>query len=141
MLLKTGQLILTGFIMIIINLVLTIKILFMKANSISTLLLSVVFFITLFSCSKDDNGTKEVTLKVFSNTANVPIILMGGFPQKKLTIKDYYEESWHTDWKQTYVMAYCDDETVLITIEVYINGKLKERGVGNGFLRVDFNIK
>lgn len=59
-----------------------------------------------------------MTLKVFSNTANVPIILMGGFPQKNLTIKDYYEESWHTDWKQTYVMAYCDDETILITIEV-----------------------
>ncbi|WP_132430934.1 hypothetical protein [Natronoflexus pectinivorans] len=113
----------------------------MKANSISTLLLSVVFFITLFSCSKDDNGTNEVTLKVFSNTADVPIILMGGFPKEQLTIKDYYEECWHTDWGQTYVKARCDDETVLITIEVYINGKLKERGVGNGFLRVDFNIK
>lgn len=112
----------------------------MKMKSI-LILLSVVFFMLHTSCSKDDDGINEVTLKVYSNTPGVPINLVGGFPKTVLTIKDYYEESWRTEANETYIKATCDDNTVLITVEVYINGKLKEREVGNSWLRISFKIK
>jgi hypothetical protein len=112
----------------------------MKTKIILTLFL-VGFFLFHLSCSKDD-GTNEVTLKVYSNTAGVPINLSGGgIASNYLTIKDYFEKRWSTDWDQTYISARCDDKTVLITVEVYINGKLKEREVGNSWVEVYYNIK
>jgi hypothetical protein len=113
----------------------------MKTKIILTLF-SVVFILFLVSCSKDDDGANEVTLKVYSNTVGVPIRLSGGgIDSNYLTIKDYYEKRWSTDWDKTYLSARCDDETVLITVEVYINGKLKKMEVGNSLVEVYYNIK
>lgn len=112
----------------------------MKTKTVLSIL-SVSFFLFFLSCSKDD-GTNEVTLKVYSNTAGVPITLSGGgIPGNYLVVKDNFEKRWRTDWDQTYITVRCDDKTVLITVEVYINGKLKEKEHGNSFVEIYYLIK
>lgn len=101
------------------------------------------------SCSKDDddggfskkdNQENLVEIKVFSNAPNVPINLEGvggGY----LTIHDYWETHYTTkEWGVGFV-GRCDDKTVLITGEIYVNGNLVERIEANSILKMHYKIK
>lgn len=119
----------------------------MKTNINLTLVYMFVFCI-LSSCSRDydggyeklNNQENEVVFKVYSNTLGVPIDLTGG-KEGVLTIKDYYEATWITKAWSVGITARCDDETVLITLEIYVNGKLKEKKSGNRYVRAGATLK
>lgn len=114
---------------------------------INVFLLFIVYCL-LFSCSKDydggyyakDNQENEVKIKVSSNTPGVPITLsnINGSP---LTIKDSWETEFITKQWRVGLIARCDDETVLITMEIFINGALKLKKQANSYLNIGVVIK
>jgi len=96
------------------------------------------------SCSDDEDGgyskrekeRHEIVLKVYSNTKGVPVSVQQG-----LTIKDYWESKYVTQMYGAQIQAYCVDLTVLLTGEIYVDGKLKAKGEANGVLKVNAQIK
>lgn len=112
-------------------------------------LLPIIVGFCLFSCSEDedggysklDNQVNKVEFKVYSNTADVPINIEGAPDSFYLTIKNYWNTTFTTkDWG-TEFDARCSDPTVLITGEIYINGKLKLRKEANTLLHMYVVIK
>lgn len=99
------------------------------------IILLIFSFITsaiLCSCDKEDKEKKEnqVTAKVVSNTFGVPV-RVSGFGETELIIKDKWEKKIYTkDWSIR-LEAQCDTPTVLLTVEIYVNGKLRDKGEGN----------
>lgn len=112
----------------------------------------VLFFIIIscsfYSCSEDGDGgfsnrqnqENVVKLKVWSNTPGVPIRLDCHFGQP-LTIKDKWEGEYVTKQYGAQLTAICDDNTVLITTEIYVNGKLKKRKEGNSYVMLGVDLK
>lgn len=102
----------------------------MKLKNILTLFLLAIC-INLISCS-DDKDDIKIEYRVYSNTKGALVNLAG---PEVITIKDYWE--YHRTGSRgegtAQVDAYCDDLTVLITCEIYLNGKLKSKMNGNGF--------
>lgn len=111
-------------------------------------LLSIIICCIFSSCSKDDDGgysKKEnqenvVKLKISTNTPGIPIRLNCYFGQP-LIIKDNWENKYITKEYGAQLTAICDDNTVLITAEIYINGKLKKKSQGNGYVLLGVDIK
>jgi hypothetical protein len=101
----------------------------MKLKNILTIFL-IVICINLISCS-DDTDNIKVEYRVYSNTKGALVRLAG---PEIVTIKDYWEYHHIGSTGETaQVDARCDDLTVLITCEIYLNGKLKSKMNGNGF--------
>ncbi len=90
----------------------------------------------LFSCSNDDDGFNTVTIKVYCNTPGVPVRVTGLGSKGYLTIKDFYEETFRTEVRRFTLKARCDDEDALVTIEIYVNGKLSQKRSDNSFLSI-----
>ncbi len=121
----------------------------MKLKKLAIILYTIVGCCFL-SCSKEDddggysklaNQENKVEFKVYSNTIGVPIKLSGVGQSGYLTIKDYYEEQFVTkNWGAGFE-ARCDDPTVLMTGEIYVNGKLKSRIAANERLKISVTIK
>ena len=107
-------------------------------------LISLLLLCSLSSCSKDDDGgyaklanqENTITYKIYSNTQGVPITLQSG-----LVIKDYWETTFVTKEYSAQIVATSDDPNVLITGEIYVNGKLKARNEKNSSLRITYQIK
>ena len=51
-----------------------------------------------------------------------------------IVIKRYFEKTYETESKVFSIDARCEDENTLITIKVWINGKLKIDKFGNKYL-------
>lgn len=116
----------------------------MKINRITLILFSFIC-IFFYSCSDDDdeylkrdNQENRITFKVRSNTPGVPITI-DEFYGGVLIIKDYWEGEYVTKRYGAQFTANCEDKTVLITGEIYVNGKLKLRRDGNGQVRLIVN--
>ncbi|WP_300906051.1 MULTISPECIES: hypothetical protein [Bacteroidales] len=87
-------------------------------------------FISL-SCSKSDN-TNEVRFVIDSNTTEIPIRVYGAQPgTSHIVVKNHFENTIETDEALVVLDARCDDHNTLVSLEVYVNGKLKKRVSGN----------
>jgi hypothetical protein len=108
------------------------------------LLVSMIICGSFYSCSGDDDDKEKqenaVKFKVYSNTKGVPITISGSYGGQ-LIIKDYWERDYVTKQWVVELSATCEVETVLISCEIYVNGKLKERNDGNNHVRVSVRVK
>lgn len=119
----------------------------MKKNLLIILL---PFFICcLFSsCSEDDDGgyskklnqENVIKFKVISNTLDAPVTI-SEFYGGNLIIKNSWENEFVTKDYGTHFFATCENETVLMTGEIYVNGKLKLRKEGNKRIELSVNVK
>lgn len=108
------------------------------------ILLTVIICSSLSSCSKDEDGgfskhaneQHRVVLKVFSNTKGIPFSVQSG-----LIVKDYWESEYDTKESFTQINARCDDATVLLTGEIYVDGKLKLKSEANSYLILSASLK
>lgn len=110
----------------------------MKFNAL--LIISFLFFsFLIISCVDEDLDQKEHLLeyRVYSNTEGALISLTS----YSLTIKDYWEKKFMTKGYFGQIVARCDDPTVLITAEIYVDGKLKARMEKNSYLNLSHRIK
>ncbi|WP_241276336.1 hypothetical protein [Belliella calami] len=109
----------------------------MKPISIINIIL-LIFCVNFSSCTEDSDNYK-VEYKVYSNKKDIPIRLSS---PKVIIIKDYWEyQSIGIIGGTAQIEARCDDQNVLITCEIYINGKLKSKMDGNGFSTVRTRIE
>lgn len=119
-------------------------------TKIICVLLSIVVCGFLYSCSnEDDDGgyAKErdhentIIKKVFSNTPGVPITINGLQGGGDLIIKDSWEGMYITKNYVVQLEADCKDEKVLMTCEIYVNGKLRSRKDGNSSVMLEVVVK
>ncbi len=111
---------------------------------IISVLLSIIICSSLYSCSNEDGDggyarrrdqENAIMFRVYSNTPDVPITI-SEFYGGTLIIKDSWKGEYITKQYSTQFAATCKDETVLITGEVYVNGKLKLKKDGNKYIRL-----
>ncbi|MCH7403470.1 hypothetical protein ACFOUP_04725 [Belliella kenyensis] len=109
----------------------------MKFKSI--LILFIIFSCTILSsCESDDDKEYSVRKVVYSNTEGAQITLS----DIGLVIKDFWESSANYKSRSyAEVVAICDDPAVLITTEIYVNGKLRARKEGNGYVKIAHQMK
>ncbi len=93
------------------------------------------------SCSESD--TNKVRFVIDSNTPESPIRVYGARTMSTpVIIKDHFENTVETDDVFVALEARCDDRNTLITLEIYVNGKLKKRASGNRWVTTgDVRIK
>lgn len=98
------------------------------------LLLSFAFVFGVFTqCSESEERTWRVTYIVDSNTLDVPIRVVGADPRSTyIVVKGHYENTITTDAGIVSMVARCDDPNVLITLQIFVNGKRKDVVSGNG---------
>ncbi len=98
------------------------------------LFLFLMFFSVLsFPSCKDNDDIYTIKYEVISNTSDAPIEV---YPWG-LTVKDYWsrEEVSNRDCSLGFEVR-CDDSDVLITLKIYVDGKLKATRDGNGWLNL-----
>lgn len=93
------------------------------------------------SCSESD--TNKVRFVIDSNTPESPVRVYGARTMSTpVIIKDHFENTVETDDIFVALTARCDDYDTLITLEIYVNGKLKRRVSGNRWVTTgDVRIK
>lgn len=104
---------------------------------LTVIMLLFVFSFFFSSCSSDDDDyykrdqqVNKIEYKVFSNTPDVPIRI-SEFPGGTLVIKNSWKGEYETKQYGASMTLSCEDENVLMTGEIYVNGKLKLREEGN----------
>lgn len=104
-----------------------------------------VLTIALFtiSCNSDETSIEDqlntVTYKVMAN-GDSPFTI-NGFHHTNLTTRHKWERTEQTKDYYASISVNCDDPTVLITIEIYKNGKLIERREANSRLNINVPLK
>ena len=91
------------------------------------------------SCSDDENMTVKYVVR--SNTPGAPIAVSYSHPRKNLVIKDYWERTFVIERpRNDYVtcVGKSEDPNVLITCELYIDGKLRAKEEGNKSVSVEY---
>ncbi|MCH7403471.1 hypothetical protein ACFOUP_04730 [Belliella kenyensis] len=94
----------------------------------------------LVSCiDEEDIRDKEhlVEYRVYSNTEGALILLS----YYDLTIKDNWSREFVTKSYYAQIVARCEDPTVLITAEIYVDGKLRAKMERNSYLNLTHRIK
>lgn len=116
-------------------------------SKISLILIPLFIGLCVLSCSDDDEPYKKrdqennIKFKVYSNTPEA-LIVISEFYGGTLIIKDHWEGGYTTKQYGTQFSATCEDGTVLITGEIYVNGKLRLKRDGNKYIKlVVDNIK
>ncbi len=91
------------------------------------------------SCSDDEHMTVKYVVR--SNTPGAPIAVSYSHPGKKLVIKDYWERTFVIE-RPLGTSVWCngksEDPNVLITCELYIDGKLRAKEEGNKSVSVEY---
>lgn len=119
----------------------------MKIYNLLKVLLCVGLGIMVFSCEQEDDDVRRqneehtVTMKIYCNTADVPVRVVGVCPNGYCTIKNYYEETSKTKHSSVGLSAHCDDPNALITLEIYVDGKLRVRSSDNRYVEVAAKLK
>ncbi|MCH7399842.1 hypothetical protein MM236_17745 [Belliella sp. DSM 107340] len=110
----------------------------MRFKGIKVLSLLLIFLI-MGSCIEEDLDEKEQLLeyRVYSNTEGALISLT----DYSLTVKDYWEKKFVTKGYYGQIVARCDDPKVLITAEIYVDGKLRAKMEKNSYLNLTHRIK
>lgn len=89
----------------------------------------------LGGCSDKKKDVNNVRFTIEANT-DQPVRIYSPTDQSErgTVIRSHYESSFKTDTEVFSIKARCDDETTLITIRVWVNGKLKQEVSGNKYL-------
>ncbi len=89
----------------------------------------------LGGCSDKKKDVNDVRFTIEANT-DQPVRIYSPTDQSErgTVIRSHYESSFKTDTEVFSIKARCDDETTLITIRVWVNGKLKQEVSGNKYL-------
>lgn len=77
-----------------------------------------------------ENQVNTITIKIYSNTPGALIKL----PELGLIVKDHWEDNIKTKGNSIRVIMECENRNVLMTGEIYVNGKLKTRKEGNQYV-------
>lgn len=91
------------------------------------------------SCSDDEHMTVKYVVR--SNTPGAPIAVSYSHPRKELVIKDYWERTFVIELPQNHSVTFVgesEDPNVLITCELYIDGKLRAKEEGNKRVFVEY---
>lgn len=109
-----------------------------------------LFFVIIccifYSCSSNDdsasyvNQKNRVKYRVTSNDSELPLKITNA-EGKVLIVKKSFESEFVTAEYSIDMTASCIDEKVLMTVEVYVNGKLKYKQSGNKSVRAYVQIK
>lgn len=104
----------------------------MKIN-VLIILVSCLFMCN--ACSKDPLGMNIVHIQIKSNS-DEPIRVYGTNDggETGVVIKRNYESTFKSDSDGISIDVRCKDENTLITIKVWVNGKLKSNVSGNKYL-------
>ncbi|MUP36832.1 hypothetical protein [Labilibaculum euxinus] len=109
--------------------------------------LSILVCGSFYSCSnEDDDGgyakrrdqENTIKYKVSINTSDVPVSIRG-INGLSLIIKDSWEGEYVTKKSLVQFEARCKDENVLITCEIYVNGKLRLKREGNAYVMLEID--
>lgn len=89
----------------------------------------------LGGCSDKKEVVNDVRFTIEANT-DQPVRIYSPTDRSETgtVIRSHYESSFKTDTEVFSIEARCDDETTLITIRVWVNGKLKQEVSGNRHL-------
>lgn len=87
------------------------------------------------SCSKDGLNQRLVRVKIETNS-DEPVRIYGikDSGENGIVIKRNFESAFKAEKEFFSIEARCKDENTLITIKVWVNGKLKKNVSGNKFL-------
>lgn len=119
----------------------------MKINGLFVLIF-VIITCVFYSCSEDDDGgflkkdnqENLVEIKVFCNVTGVPVNLEG-VEDGYLTIYDSWETNYTTKKWGVGFVGRCDDNSVLLTGEIYVNGNLVQKVEAYSILKMNYAIK
>lgn len=108
---------------------------FMKLKKLPVFTLSLLCLFVCFACSKDTPTLNDVRVHVEANT-NEPVRIYGikDSPESGLVIRNSYDKSFKAENEGLSIEARCNDGNTLITIKVWVNGKLKADVSGNKYL-------
>jgi hypothetical protein len=119
----------------------------MKLKNLAVILYTIIGCCFL-SCSKDDDGGYSklanqehvIEYKLISNTSGTQMTISNynGIP---LIINDHWEAKLVTKDYYAQFVARCDNDTTLMTGEIYVDGKLKLRREANSYLDLTVKIK
>lgn len=104
-------------------------------KKISVCLILLFCLLLCHACSKDDSNLNIIRVQIEANS-DEPIRVYGVKESGEIgiVIKRYYEKTFETESKVFSIDARCKDENTLITIKVWINGKLKINRSGNKYI-------
>lgn len=104
-------------------------------KKISVCLILLFSLLLCHACSKDDSNLNIIRVQIEANS-DEPIRVYGikDSGETGIVIKRYFEKTYETESKVFSIDARCEDENTLITIKVWINGKLKIDKFGNKYL-------
>lgn len=104
-------------------------------KKISVCLILLFCLLLCHACSKDDSNLNIIRVQIEANS-DEPIRVYGvkESGETGIVIKRYYEKTFETVSKVFSIDARCKDENTLITIKVWINGKLKINRSGNKYI-------
>lgn len=112
----------------------------MKTNRIACRNLSalIIVFLCLFmcqACSKDTPNSNTVRVQVETNS-DEPVRIYGTKDggETGVVIKNNYDKTFELEGEGFGIDARCKDGNTLITIKVWVNGKLKKNVSGNKFV-------
>jgi hypothetical protein len=117
-------------------------------SKIVAILLFMLASVGFSSCSEDDDGgyakraaqKNTVKFKIYTNTPGAPVDLYSYFGSP-LRIKDSFEGEFVTDRTFVGFLVSGDDGDVLITGEIYVNGRLVEKRHANYRLYMETRLK
>lgn len=93
-----------------------------------TLLLSLFLF---YSCSSDDDTSREITFKVYTSNSE-SIIQIQATETPLIRTQGSWEKTFKSDKDTTIgLQVYCEDRNTLLTGEIYVNGIKKTTQEGN----------
>lgn len=104
-------------------------------KKISVCLILLFSLLLCNACSKDDSNLNIIRVQIEANS-DEPIRVYGikDSGETGIVIKRNFDKTYETESKAFSIDARCKDENTLITIKVWINGKLKIDRFGNKYL-------
>lgn len=104
-------------------------------KKISVCLILLFSLLLCNACSKDDSNLNIIRVQIEANS-DEPIRVYGikDSGETGIVIKRNFDKTYETESKAFSIDARCKDENTLITIKVWINGKLKIDKFGNKYL-------
>lgn len=104
-------------------------------KKISVCLILLCSLLLCHACSKDDSNLNIIRVQIEANS-DEPIRVYGikGSGETGVVIKRNFDKTYETESKVFSIDARCKDENTLITIKVWINGKLKINRSGNKYI-------
>lgn len=87
------------------------------------------------ACSKDTPSPSTVRVQIEANS-DEPVRIYGikDSGETGVVIKKNYDNTFKSDKRSFSIDARCEDDNTLITIKVWVNGKLKKNVSGNKYL-------